>query len=627
MAAYHHHLNGNKASSISSASGNPMTKGSLAQASNFYASQASNVDQYLNNAQQMPPPMQPSSGSNSFNNPQAPISPPFSSCGNQPPMRNMATTMPPSSGSNQYSGALFDPSDPALFNLDIESLNFGNHYGALEFGMLDQMSSNFSRSQGNDMNNIQMQDAFNPQYTDGSAVLFSQDALINADWQAQHPRHNSTAGLLHTPHNTPIVTTIDSNMPPGYAIGAGPGSLASASSPGSQNVDPPVAPDNANSPALFVNANNQQSGLQRSPTFAKPSLLQQSHQQPVQPPQTTSDMTPSKAAATLNPSRKRPYDADLIYETVTTPYSYTNGFHRLLGFIKSRFSREKRLRIAKALSSIRPSLITFSQQLTHRDLVFMEVSVQRKLCEYVNFINAYGTPTIIARRDGAVIAASKEFMILTGWNKNVLLGKEPNMNMNTGGSSGPTTAPGSGTASAQRTRHSSTEIDRNDLPNKDGSINSSAPTSEPTSPAHSKPVLVAELMDQDTVVEFYEDFSKLAFGDSNGHACRRGKLLKYRTKEDLISQAAAGAENLDPASITADGDTKPHNSPRARRESQNVKLENAISNEAGINKIGAKEGMVDCMLVWNVRRDIFEVPMLIVMNVSIPLLFPHFSPP
>ena len=44
---------------------------------------------------------------------------------------------PPQSSITQL---LFDPSDPALFNFDIASLKFGSHHGALEFGVLGQMS-------------------------------------------------------------------------------------------------------------------------------------------------------------------------------------------------------------------------------------------------------------------------------------------------------------------------------------------------------------------------------------------------------------------------------------------------------------------------------------------------------
>ena len=39
-------------------------------------------------------------------------------------------------GPGSYDSSFLDPNDPSLFNFNISDLNFGNHYGALEFGML-----------------------------------------------------------------------------------------------------------------------------------------------------------------------------------------------------------------------------------------------------------------------------------------------------------------------------------------------------------------------------------------------------------------------------------------------------------------------------------------------------------
>ena len=55
------------------------------------------------------------------------------------------------------------------------------------------------------------------------------------------------------------------------------------------------------------------------------------------------------------------------------------------------------------------------------------------------------------------------------------------------------------------------------------------------------------------------------------------------------------------------------------RDRKTLVGDGGIGGEAGINRLGEKEGVVDCMYIWNVRRDIFEVPMLIVMNVSFDL--------
>ncbi|KAF2423416.1 hypothetical protein EJ08DRAFT_451250 [Tothia fuscella] len=595
MSGYHHpYMNGTKASSVSSASGVPITGSTTAHTPSHYApSQPPNMDIYsqATSQTQMPPPMQAHAGS-SFGSQHAPMSPPYHS-GGAPQQHNMATSMPQSSPNMQQQfngGPLFDPSDPALFNFDIASLNFGNQYGALEFGMLNHMSSGANDGNGNEMmNQMNALPNYPQSYAESPAIMFGQDAMMNADWQTNHQRANSTTGLLATPNNTPIVSSIDRNdslngYPNAYTIGAGPNSLASAS-PATSVVGQEGA-ENPHSPAMFINPPPQQPSA--SPLFERHHKAQ-----PVQPPQ-----QPDFAQQAPPHPRKRPFDADTIYDTVTKPYAYTAGFHRLFNFISRRFSSEKRLRIAKAVSAIRPSLITFSQSLTNKDLVFMEISVQRKLYEYVDFINSYGTPTIITRRDGAIVAASKEFAILTGWSKGVLLGKEPNLNINTGGASGASTAPGS----ASRTRLSSAEVEsRGQHPTSNPNVDNVS-SNNPGQPA-----LLAEIMDQDSVVRFYEEYAKLAFGDPRGFGLQSGRLLKYKTQAQADREAAEKEERVV-------NDSKKRKRTGSIKEPVIKVEDNRISSEAGFNKLGEKEGMVDVMCCWNVRRDVFEVPMLIVMN-------------
>jgi hypothetical protein len=80
-----------------------------------------------------------------------------------------------------------------------------------------------------------------------------------------------------------------------------------------------------------------------------------------------------------------------------------------------------------------------------------------------------------------------------------------------------------------------------------------------------QPVFLAELLDNDSAITFYEDFSRLAFGESRGESVtsRGGKLLKYQTEEGM--------------------DMK-----------------------------------IVCSFCWMMKRDAFDIPMLIVMNVSLP---------
>ena len=107
-------------------------------------------------------------------------------------------------------------------------------------------------------------------------------------------------------------------------------------------------------------------------------------------------------------------------------------------------------------------------------------------------------------------------------------------------------------------------------------------------------------VDEDSVVRFYEDFSELAFGASRtsiiGAPC---SLLKYRTKDD---------PGWGPNDHLAD-DGK-------RVIKQEHRRESLIRGEAGMNALGERDGRVDCAACWTVKRDVFDIPMLIVMNVS-----------
>jgi len=215
------------------------------------------------------------------------------------------------------------------------------------------------------------------------------------------------------------------------------------------------------------------------------------------------------------------------------------------------------------------------------------------LFAYDDFIKHYGTPTLIARRDGAIVAVSQEFIILTGWSKDVLLGKKPNRNINTGSTD---SAMNSTANSARGTRRPSAEPENSGSGSTSGKAGQSGGNQQTP-----KNVLIAEIMSQDTVVDFYEDYARLAFGDPMGRALRRGKLLKYRTADDdaVSSLPSNGHE-------------------RRKSEGGKVKREDngsGIADEGQFVKLGEKEGQVDCMYMWNVRRDNFEVPQLIVMNV------------
>jgi hypothetical protein len=49
-----------------------------------------------------------------------------------------------------------------------------------------------------------------------------------------------------------------------------------------------------------------------------------------------------------------------------------------------------------------------------------------------------------------------------------------------------------------------------------------------------------------------------------------------------------------------------------------VKMEGGAvhQGESAMQRLGAKNGMVDCMIWWHIKRDIFEMPVLVCMSVS-----------
>lgn len=152
-----------------------------------------------------------------------------------------------------------------------------------------------------------------------------------------------------------------------------------------------------------------------------------------------------------------------IYAKITRPFSYTPGFHQLIAYLRRRFPREMLVKMAKSMSVYRPSFIACTNSLHETDLVFMEQCFQRTLLTYDNFIKVSGTPTIVWRRTGEIAYVGKEFTALTGWTQEQIMGP--------------------------------------------------------------KPMFIVELLDDKSVVEYFELFSRIAFGDFLGATMTECTLL------------------------------------------------------------------------------------------------------
>ncbi|GAB5589272.1 Transcriptional regulator of nonfermentable carbon utilization [Umbelopsis nana] len=115
---------------------------------------------------------------------------------------------------------------------------------------------------------------------------------------------------------------------------------------------------------------------------------------------------------------------EAVYSNVKRPFSYAEGYHYLISFVKERMSREDLMRISRALALFRPSVLASMMNLTEDDLVFTEKSLQRTLLEYEKLISYSGTPTVVWRRTGEIALVGKEFSLLTQWSRDMLLDKK-----------------------------------------------------------------------------------------------------------------------------------------------------------------------------------------------------------
>ncbi|KAI8065617.1 hypothetical protein BC940DRAFT_275913 [Gongronella butleri] len=115
---------------------------------------------------------------------------------------------------------------------------------------------------------------------------------------------------------------------------------------------------------------------------------------------------------------------DMVYNRQTKPFSYADGYHYLINYVRQKMSPEDLMRISRALALFRPSVLASMMNLTEDDLIFTEKCLQRTLLEYEKLISYSGTPTVVWRRTGEITLVGKEFSLLTQWSRDALLGKK-----------------------------------------------------------------------------------------------------------------------------------------------------------------------------------------------------------
>jgi len=541
---------------------------SMAQQSNHYA-QAPQRPFYPPNSAPAP----------AYSQQQSPISPPYQHS-HQSSMPNATTTMSQAQPVQlqQFGGPLFDPSDPALFNFDISSLNFGNHYGALEFGMLGHMSSGAAETPPNDngiINSQQPVNMYNPQmqgsYVDrsqqGPMVSMNPNGMPNDEWQQPGSRNGSLQ--VQTPHGTPTTGSIDYtshrqdslNGPHAFAIGQGPASHHTAS-PASTDANSTYEADNPMASAAFF-ANPHQPQSNRSPTMSRRQQNGRQTNNPLQPVHS-------------NGIRKRQRDTRAIYHGIVKPHDYVKGYHNLFQLIKNKYSHAWAKKAQEYVQNFRGVLVNVHSELDKEDLIHQEKNLQRHLVTLQEHFAEVGTPFIICRRSGEIVGMNKEFTILTGWKREVLLGQEPNLNVNQHGDRDPN-------ESELSTRTQTTPI---------------IPAQQSESDSETQPINIIQLMDPKGALQYLQRFSELAYQDPRGFAHQRVNMLRYQTKADIDRLAE-----------------------REGRNEKSIKTEGGVhQGESAMQRLGAKKGMVDCMIWWHIKRDIFDMPVLVCMSVSLDIL-------
>ncbi|PWA01093.1 hypothetical protein BB558_002828 [Smittium angustum] len=96
------------------------------------------------------------------------------------------------------------------------------------------------------------------------------------------------------------------------------------------------------------------------------------------------------------------------------------GFKRLL-YLVSRMSEARSFKILSAVEQFLPTILSFMSSISNKDLLFAEQSYQKKLHEYDKLLHLTGTPTAIWRRSGEIILVGNEFLYLTLWKSEQLI--------------------------------------------------------------------------------------------------------------------------------------------------------------------------------------------------------------
>ncbi|EDK42704.1 conserved hypothetical protein [Lodderomyces elongisporus NRRL YB-4239] len=265
-----------------------------------------------------------------------------------------------------------------------------------------------------------------------------------------------------------------------------------------------------------------------------------------------------------------PLSTHQIYQTVSDIYSkdvlnyeYPNSYHALTHFLKTRFSgnnlpheekarkRQNLLVILKLIASYRPTFISAHKSLLKpQDLLFLEMSFQRCLIDYEKLSQLNSSPTIIWRRTGEIVSITDDLLSLLGYKLLDIL---------------------------------------------------------------SKRTFIMEIMyDDESIVKYFQLFKSVAVGNLHSSINTKVKLIKN-----------GGAV---PGGGTSNGkynynNNYNHNYSHNNNNNNNSNNSNNNGMSTGAGNSGDGDGLennvgtnsyIEFCSVWTVKRDLFDIPMLII---------------
>ncbi|KAI0341960.1 hypothetical protein BDW22DRAFT_1358063 [Trametopsis cervina] len=295
----------------------------------------------------------------------------------------------------------------------------------IEYSILSTILGNSSESSAASPSNPSTGSA-QPQHSSTYPTQQSPPVLVNASWPASSSGFSPQAPLAIQPSETTL---------PGSSSSATTSGYPSQYSAGTPTFSPTT---NGSTPAQgpYADFNNQppSSSLanyagQAAPATLAPATVGVVSSQPARSSSTSLiDRTVSTGTASwVGPSSSDmgTLDGTSVYKSVTSPYDYTQGYHFLMKHLPTRgFEKNDILRIVRALAIFRPSLIALQMPMSEEDEVFIERCFQRSLVELEKLVSFSGTPTLAWRRTGEICLVGPEFCMLTGWEREELIGRK-----------------------------------------------------------------------------------------------------------------------------------------------------------------------------------------------------------